>query len=303
MKRCVHILAILLCCALLCGMMPGCMPSGKETTGATQAEQDPPSQTKPTEQTDDGKRTVLVTTQGNKAMINHIVTVYADEALTKQLDKSSTDGNGMAYFKVEPGTVCYAVAQGAFGFAEPEAVVVTEALTHIQLVSKLVDPEERRYMQLGDIMYDLDYTDWNGNPYRVSDAIAAGKHSIILQLDDVSSTLDRVLPWLQTVYEEYGDQLCVVILCGPYCEGRLRTKMETLGITIPAVTVLFNTDWLSGFPIVTVVDRYGMLVFEDNTQLTDKNVVDALVTYLTAEEYQQQLFTHGKQLVEYLEGL
>lgn len=298
MKKYVRFLAAMLCFVLLCCVFPGCVQSETGDTSASSTQLQPTE----TEQLDDGKRTVRVTTQGGMAMVNHTVTIYADEALSQQLDKSSTDGNGMAYFKVEPGTVCYAVAQGAFGFAEPEAVVVTEALTHIQLVSKLVDPEERRYLQLGDIMYDLDYTDWNGNPYRVSDAIAAGKHSIIVQVGDVSSTLDRVLPWLQTVYEDYGDQLCVVILCGPYSEGKLRTKMETLGITIPAVTVLFNTDWLSTFPIVTVVDRYGMLVFEDYMAQTEQNVVDALVTYLTAEEYQQHLFTHGKQLVEYLGG-
>ena len=255
-----------------------------------------------TTQYDDGNRTVLLTTQGNMPLANKTITIYKDAELSQKVKALSTDGKGMIYFKVEPGSTYYAVSQGLFGFREPEAVAVTEPMTHIQLVSQLVDSEDRSSLALGDIMYDLDYMDWNGNPYRLANAMEAGRHSVILQMADVSGVADQVLAWMQTVYEAYGDQLDVVLLCRPDGVGELRDKVETLGLTYPVVTVLINKDWMY-FSHVTVVDRYGMLVFENYMGQTDRTTIDGIVTYLTAENYQQRLFANYMELLDYLDSL
>lgn len=303
MKRMLKILTAALCLALLCGAVTGCVSSGleKPTTSTEPATQPTMPSTAPTEP-DDGSRTVLLTTQGGMVLKNMTITIYADAALTQPVKKSSTDGGGMAYFQLEPGSVYYAVSQGRFGFEEPEAVVVTEALTHIQLVSKLVDPEERRYLQLGDIMYDLDCIDLDYKPYRLADAMSAGKHTIFLQVKDDAYLKDEVFLWLKQVHENYADQFDVVLVCHANAVNAVKRKANAFGVTCPIVEIYKNRDWIF-LSHVTVVDQYGMLVFSEWTQQINQETMDSLVTYFTREDYQQRLFESGRQLLDYMDSL
>lgn len=292
----------LLCVVLLCVALAGCddgetttSPSTAPTTGSTAPT------TEPTEP-DDGTRTLLLTTQGDLPLVGANITVYSDAELTRRLTVLRSDEQGMAIFQGEPGSTYYAVVDSIFGYTVDSSYVLKTPMTQIRLACDLVDPEHRRNLELGDIMYDLDCTDWNGNPYRLADAMAAGKDSIILQISDVSTREDQVLSWLQTVYETYGDKLDVVLLCKPDGEHELKEKAAALGLTYPGVTVYQNKDWLY-FSHVTVVDRYGMLVLTDYTVLTDQTTIDAIASYFTAENYQQRLFEDGTQLLDYLDSL
>lgn len=310
MRKMIRMIMVVLCVILLCAAVAGCDPSavndptktpnqlGAGTTVPTQTTMPSTAPTQP----DDGSRTLLLTTQGGLAFSNVQITVYEDAELTKQLTVVRTDENGMATFQVEPGKICYAVLGDMFGYVEEPSYVLSAPMTHIRLACDLVDPEFRRNLKVGDIMYDLDLTDWNGNPYRLADAMEAGRHSILVQMRDVSNVGDKVLVWLQQVYEAYGDQLDVVLLCTPDGVGELKAKVEKLGLTYPVVTVHINKDWVYSSH-VTVVDRYGMLVFENYLGQTDQDTVNAMVKYFTAEDYQQRLFANFAELLNYMDSL
>lgn len=297
----------LLCVMLLCVALAGC-DDGETTTSGTQQDPSTAPTTGSTEPTteptvpDDGTRTLLLTTQGDLPLVGTNITVYSDAELTQRLTVLRSDEQGMVTFQGEPGSSYYAVVDSIFGYIVDSSYVLETPMTQIRLACDLVDPKHQRNLELGDIMYDLDCTDWNGNPYRLADAMEAGKASIILQISHVGDREAQVLSWFQTVYETYGDKLDVVLLCKPDGEYELKEKAAALGLTYPGVTVRQNSDWLC-FAHVMVVDRYGMLVLMDYVAMADQPTIDGIVRYFTAENYQQRLFEDGTQLLDYLDSL
>lgn len=207
----------------------------------------------------------------------------------------------MAGFQVEPGSTCYAKVDYAEGYDTQEIFSVTEPMTHIQLVSQLVDPEYRYYWELGNIVQALEYQDWNGNPYRLADAVAAGKTTIIAYLDSFLVTfIDDTLKNLQTIYETYGDQVDVVLLCHDWV-GLDVQWLKEFGLTYPVVLLPRQPNWMIYSPLF-VVDRYGMLVMLDSQSPMDQATADDIIAYFTTETYQQKLFRDRFQLQEYLEN-
>lgn len=320
MKRMLKILTAALCLALLCGAVTGCVSSGPEkpttstepgasttvsvrpTDGTTAPATQPtmPS-TAPTEP-DDGSRTLLLTTQGGMAFAVKQISIYEDAELTRLVTVVYTDENGMAGFQVEPGSTCYAKVDYAEGYDTQEIFSVTEPMTHIQLVSQLVDPQDRYNLKLGDIMYALEYRDWNGNPYRLADAVAAGKTTIIACLDSFLVTfIEDTLKNLQMVYETYGDRVDVVLICEDFVSLD-RQWLKELELTYPVVMLQRPESWMSYSPIF-VIDRYGMFVMRDNQSPVDQVTMDGIITYFTAEDYQQKLFYNRKELLDCVEGL
>lgn len=318
MKRMLKILTAVLCLVLLCTAITGCVSSGLEkpttstepgagttvpvppTNGTTvPATQPTMPSTAPTEP-DDGSRTLLLTTQGGMAFVAQQISIYGDAELSQVVTVVHTDENGMASFQTEPGSTCYAEVDYAEGYDTQEIFSVTEPMTHIQLVSQLVDPEYRYYWELGDIVQALEYQDWNGNPYRLADAVAAGKTTIIAYLDSFLVTfIDDTLKNLQTIYETYGDQVDVVLLCHNWVG--LDQWLKEFGLTYPVVLLPRQPNWMIYSPLF-VVDRYGMLVMLDSQSPMDQATADDIIAYFTTETYQQKLFRDRFQLQEYLEN-
>lgn len=320
MTKFMKILAALLFLVLLCTVVAGCGPSRMNnpttiptepwdgttapawpTVGTTVPTQTTMPSTAPT-QPDDGSRTLLLTTQGGIAFVAQQITVYADAELTRKLAVVRTDEQGMASFHVEPGSSCYAKVDSASGYDTQVAFPVMEPVTHIQLVSQLVDPQDRYNLKLGDIMYALEYRDWNGNPYRLADAVAAGKTTIIAYLDSFLVTfIEDTLKNLQMVYETYGDRVDVVLICEDFVSLD-RQWLKELGLTYPVVMLQRPESWMNYSPIF-VIDRYGMFVMRDNQSPVDQVTMDGIITYFTAEDYRQKLFYDRKELLDCVEGL
>ena len=317
MEKWTKILTVVLCLVLLCTLVAGCDPAGMKDPTTTPTQQGdgttmPTQATMPTQTTvpstaptqpDDGSRTLLLTSQGGIAFVAQQITIYADAELTQQLTVLRTDEDGMASFQVEPESTCYARVGVPLGYVA-ETFTITEPMTHIQLRTKLpeipsVGVDER---ELGEIMYDLRYTDREGNPWHLADAVASGKTSIVLYVQEqLAYRAEAGLKTLQTIYESYGDLVEVVLLCEKW-PSEEQEWLEQLGLTYPVVMLDKWEKWDS-FQSVYVVDRYGMIAMWDHVEALDAATAEGIVTYFTAEDYQQQLFDDGKELLNYLDSL
>ena len=252
---------------------------------------------------DDGVRTVRLVTEGGMIMGDRHIVVYADEAMSERITTIHTDADGMATFKGEPGGVYYMAADKEMeeeGFFNKGVYQVKDAYTELVLEIRLKQFAAK--YEVGDIIGQLDKVDWNGNQFRLSDCMAAGKPCIIASVrTDISyETLQR----LQKIYEEFGDRLEILLFSGQQDTANMGwAKHEN--ITFPGVGIKncgLRWDRIADF---IVVDRYGRIVLLENIESRmDEDTLRAIAEYYTDENYiQDRVFANTVEMWRYLDSL
>lgn len=294
-----------ICAVLLCAGLAGCMEADPGTSGtsSTPAVPEPtPSvthSTVPVELT----YTVKLVTRGGMPLEKSSIAIYADAACTQLITYIHTDENGIATYTGLSGSTYYMVTDEMLqkrGFVSEAYYTVTEAYS--ELIMDMMPSSKNHNAKLGDVMCELDYTDWKGQQFVLSERVKLRKPCIIY--NPRSDYSDELLALLQKVYDKYSNRLEVLLFTNQGTSEQIQWVWQSKGVTFPGVGVYrYGMDWANASDIV-VVDRYGrMAMIEKTDRRVDEETLQAIVDYFIDPNYRQdRVFESVKDFWEYLDS-
>jgi len=310
-KRAVALLLILAMMATMISVFAGCAPTGDseqttgevtggatgEVTGPTNNETSAPSENK-------AGYSVKVQTVGGLLMSGIHVYVYSDEALEEMEGYVATDENGIAQFSLATGKTYYIVLSGI-----PEGYDVADSYTfdsartaNITLTSSVIADTDLSGVsyKLGDVMRDFTTVDSDGNTHKLSDILKEKKACVLNFWYTTCSYCVEEFPYLNATYEKYKDKAEVLALNNYSDDDEESVKLfkSSYGLTFPMAkdySALGTAMGLTGYPTTVVIDRYGVIVLMI-TGGTSEKVFEAAFAHVTADNYEQKLFSDMEEL-------
>lgn len=249
---------------------------------------------------------ITVTSAGGIALEDVTLLIYADATLEDLVDYAVTDENGVATVTLDAGGTYSAVigeAPEGYGFAESYPIVNVD--TQISLTSSVITEDTSLSgvsYKLGDIMRDFTVTDSDGNTVTLSKVLEEKKVVLLNFFFTTCSPCINEFPYMNTVYEEYKDEVEVIAL-NHYpddTEAMIKSFKENLGLTFPmakealGMQTAFN---ISGYPTSVVIDRYGMICLVEVGGLPYEEPFRKIFDHFTAEDYKQQVFSSLEELM------
>ena len=267
---------------------------------------DPSSTPGATQTTERGTYIVTVKTEGGMPLQGIDVYIYADSDQGDLKKFAATNENGQANFELPVADNYVAVLSGVpEGYDVQPYYAFSGNSCMIILKSQLIQGESVNNVkfELGDIMYDFEVTDPDGNVISMSAALA--EHKVVMLnfwFADCSFCVQE-FPFVNDVYEQYNDLLEIIAL-NPYptdSDADVVEMAAMLGLTFPMAKcdMAFNAGNFGegGYPTSVFVDRYGMVALIINGAFPDEYTLETLVKHFTAEDYQQKIITSLEDVV------
>lgn len=252
--------------------------------------------------------TVSVSTVGGMALAETDVYVYADDSLSELVNFGKTDANGIAEFTL-PQKDGYAItlpsvkagynAEASYSFSGGTAIIT--------LSSSLIKGDvTTAKLALGDVMYDCELTDINGEKHTLS-AVLAEKKMVLLNFWNTGCTWCWTeFPIMASVYEQYGDDIEIFALdpdpFGTDTVDEIRAELAEHDLSLPFKVAKVPYAWantfaISGYPVSVIVDRYGVICLLEEGAITSKGAWINIFDHFTSDEYEQKLVNDAKDLV------
>ncbi len=250
--------------------------------------------------------TVTVVSDTGAALEGVTVFVYSDGSLEDLKAVETTDKNGSIRFTL-PAKDGYTVTlnEVADGYSYEESYSVTNTVTEIVLKTVLPTDANGQY-GLGDMMYDFELTDVDGNSYKLSKLIKE-KGTVVLNFWYMGcQPCVNEFPYLNEAYGEYKDKLTLLAI-NPIDESAeaIKSFADEKGLDFPVVAG--DKAWesrmdISGYPTTVVIDRHGMICLVHTGSVTSKDEFAHVFERFTAEDYAQTVFNHINDIYSDSEG-
>ena len=303
-KRSIKLCAAI-CAVLLCAGLVGCKETGPGTSGtsSTPIATDPAPSTTHSTVPVELTYTVKLVTRGGMPLEKTSIAIYEDADCTQLITFVHTDENGIATYTGLSGSTYYMVPDEALqekGFVLQTHYAVTEACSELVLDTM---PSIKNYnAKLGDVMCELDFTDWKGERFVLSERMKLRKPCIIY--NPRTDYSDELLALLQKVYEKYSNRLEVLLFTNKGTNEQIEWIWQYKDVTFPGIGAYrYGMDWVYASDIV-VVDRYGrMAMIEKTDRRIDEETLQAIVDYYIDPNYRQdQVFASVMDFWEYLDS-
>ena len=253
-----------------------------------------------------GTYTVSVKSEGGLALEGVAVSVYADDSLTDLKGYDETDENGKAEIQLD-GSSNYAIGLSNVpkGYAVEKSYSFSGTNAEIKLTSSLVTGESLgdTTLGLGDVMYDFTVTTPDGTKVTLSEMLAEKKMVLINFWYTSCSWCVTEFPYMEEAYQMFKDDVGIVAV-DPLGESddaiAAFPANYSLSLSFPLAacpTTWANTFGLSGYPTSVIVDRYGVICLIESGAITSLRPFTSLFETLTADDYQQKLYTSVGELV------
>ena len=283
---------LLLVLAMVLTMIAGCKGNGDtdETGGAGE----------------NGGYTVNLKTQGGMAMSGIDVYVYADDSLTDMKDFGQTDENGSISFDL-PKSNKYAIDISGVpkGYDVQDSYSFSGNTANIVLTSSLITDEDlsTATLGLGDVMYDFTVTTPDGTKITLSKILKEKKMALINFWYTGCSWCVTEFPFMEEAYQQYKDDVGIVAV-DPLGETDQAIAAfpnnYNLSLSFPLAacpTTWANTFGITGYPTSIIIDRYGVICLIEAGAITSLNPFTSLFETMTADDYQQKLYTSVSELI------
>ncbi len=244
------------------------------------------------EQSDDGKDYVIKVVSDTGAVLENVtVFIYSDSALADLVAVEHTDGEGVASFDLPAKESYTAVLSDVpAGYAKEEKYTVTDKNTTLVLTTVLSEDADKVYKN-GDVMYNFNLTDINGNTYKLSELIKT-KRAVVLNFWFIGCNPCALeFPYLNEAYELYKDKVELIAI-NPTDENvkDIQDYVNEKGLTMPVVAE--KLDWqtrmdVSAYPTTVVIDRHGRICLVHQGSITDTEEFTKIFAYFSAEDYEQ----------------
>ena len=224
MKKTVKLTALLLSLILLFGAVSGMLVSCKEDTGndggntdQTTPGGDDGNTDAPGADTDADAKinyTVSVKTVGGRALEGITVYVYSDSTLSDIVNFGDTGKDGVATISMKRNNdYAIVLARVPAGYKVNDYYTFSGGSANIVLDSEVIDDDTvpSRYA-LGDIMHDFTVTTSDGKKFTLSEVLKEKRGVLINFWYSTCSPCISEFPYLDTVAQEYADDIAVICL-------------------------------------------------------------------------------------------
>lgn len=294
MSRMKKILAMILAAAAvfcMCTGLAGCNKKGG--TGDTPAGEA-------------GSYTVTVKSAGGLPLEGVSVSVFADDTLADMKGYGETDEKGVATIDLD-GKDNYAITLSTVpkGYAVEKSYSFSGNKADITLTSSVIKDGNLadNTLGLGDIMYDFTVTTPSGEKLTLSEMLEEKKMVLLNFWYTTCSWCVTEFPFMEEAYRQYKDDVGIIAV-DPLGEGddaiAAFPVSYGLDLTFPLAscpTTWANTFGIQGYPTSVIIDRYGMITLVESGAITSLRPFSSLFETMTADDYEQKLYTSVGELV------
>ncbi len=250
--------------------------------------------------------TVSVKTIGGRALEGVTVYVYADSTLSDIVAFGDTNADGLATINMKRSNSYVAVlSRVPDGYNVEPYYEFTGGSLNIVLKSEVIkeDHVPSRY-QLGDIMYDFTVKTSDGKTFTLSEVLSGENAKKAVLINFWYSTCSPCIsefPYLQTVADEYADDVAVICLntYAPDNEDSVKMFKSAQGLTLDMAKMdpaLYQAFGESGYPTNVMIDKYGTVCLVEVGALPSEKPFRAMFEYFSADDYKQKLFNNIDEL-------
>ncbi len=239
---------------------------------------------------------VKVVTEGGMPLKDITVMVYEDSKKDSLVNAGTTDEDGFFRFAAYQSENYVAVLSAGLsdGYIAENEYPIRSKDNEFVVKNELTDkaPADAK-LSLGDIAFDFEITDANGEAHKASEILKTKKAIVLNYWFENCGPCKMEFPYMQAAYAEYSDKLEILAL-NPLdgTQSSVKKYAESLSITFPMASV--GNEWqssvkgLSGYPTTVIIDRYGMVAFMHMGAITEKETFEKLFAYFTADDYVQK---------------
>lgn len=208
--------------------------------------------------------TVTVKSQADAPLAGVGVYIYTDESRNDLVWFARTDDQGSVSFDHEAaGNFVIVLENLPSGYQAEETYTVTGPVTEIVLetqMNQIGDLAGVTYSK-GDVMGDFSVAAPDGTVYTLSELLAEKKIVVLNFWYLECQPCKSEFPYLQAVYEQYGDQFALLAMNPVNTDDAAITAFQSAnGITFPMVrcdSAWENAMNLSAYPTTVVIDSAG----------------------------------------------
>lgn len=237
--------------------------------------------------------TVVLSTEGGKALEGVGIYFYTDSSLQELLWFAKTDAEGKVSFTEAASSHYVAVLDNPpAGYKVEPYYPLTDATTEIILSTDMADGDLANITyNLGDVMMNFSVTDAYGKTYVLSDLLAE-KQAVVLNFWYLEcKPCQAEFPYLQEAYENYSDKIALIAM-NPINEDNqaIATFAVENGLTFPMLHC--DPAWaqamqLTAYPTTVIIDRFGTIALIHTGSIDDAKTFEDAFEFFTAEDYEQ----------------
>lgn len=237
--------------------------------------------------------TVVLKTEGGKALADVGVYFYTDSTLAELVWFAKTDESGQASFTDLESTGYVAVLNNVpDGYKVEDQYPLTGELTEIILTTDMTDGDLANLSyELGDVMMNFSVTDVDGKTWVLSDLLAE-KQAVVLNFWYLQCAPCKAeFPYLQEAYENYSDKIALIAM-NPINDSREEIAAYAIenGLTFPMAHC--DPDWekamqLTAYPTTVIIDRFGTIALIHKGSVDEAKVFEDAFSFFTADDYEQ----------------
>ena len=215
-----------------------------------------------------------------------------------------TDVNGYADFNLEKGLYKinvdeedgYALESNAMVFTDPTGV---DLVKEIKFTQHVIDSPLSAGMQyeVGDSMYDFEYTDDEGNKVILSKLLEE-KDVVVLNFwySECSWCLTE-FPYLEEAYQNYKDDVAVIAVnAGLQASSEdtmadVKEYKKTNNLSFPCIIDTYDAGLVrafvkGGYPTTAIIDRFGVVCLIEEGAVTTTSKWENMFNDYLGEDYQ-----------------
>ncbi len=286
------LLALVLAVFMLISMA-ACNPSAGTTGNGTTSK--PSGSKPPVEPGKNATYTVTIQTAGKMAVEGINVQIFKG---TEMIDVKQTNAEGKASFTLPESneyTIKLNKVKPGYKYNESYTFVGTSAL--IVLTTELITGESMNGAEfnLGDVMYDFEITDTDGNTHKLSEILKEKKAVVLNFFFTTCSPCVSEVPYMEEAYNMFKDDIEILSVnsngASEETEAACAAFKAQYGLSFPVAKV--PNGWATmasgGYPTTYVIDRYGVVCLVEVGALPSLRPWVGLMQYFTADDYQQKL--------------
>lgn len=242
---------------------------------------------------------VSVKTEGDRALAEIDVYVYADSNLEDLMDYKKTKEDGTASFNLKKSSDYAIVLSGApKGYAVDESYKFDGESAEIVLKSSIITDEDlsTATLGIGDVMYDFSVTTSKGDKFTLSEVLKEKKLVVLNFWYTTCTWCLEEFPVMNEVYKDYSDDVAIIALDPMDDAKAVEAFANQYGYEFPMASCpssWSNTFGITGYPTSVFIDRYGVISVVEAGAITSKRPFVSAFEHFTADDYKQVICENG----------
>lgn len=241
--------------------------------------------------------TVNVKTKGGMVLEDVGVYVYEDNTHKVLKDYKTPNSSGIAEFSLKKSSNYSIVLKNVpAGYDVKTSYSFDGTTANIELASSVIKGQLPQSLGLGDVMYDVTFTDPNGVKHTISE-ILKEKDMVVLNFWYANCYYCiQEFPYLDEVYGQYKDSVEVLAINPVDQASNIDYVKDYYGLSFPMTACGWDMPQafgVTGYPTTVIIDRYGVICMVESGGRPYTWYWEMLFEHFTASDYEQKILYDG----------